>query len=109
MARQVQVEYDVPLERRGDFIRVRIVKEAKTVVDFVVQYEAYIDSQYRPIVRYDGSHGRPHFDVLDWDGEAIEKHWAPLGTTNNQALTDAIDDISTNSDRYYAEYLQRRS
>ena len=86
-----------------------MVKKAKTIVDFVVQYEAYIDGQYRQIVRYDGSHGRPHFDVLDGDGETIEKHWAPLGTTNNQALTDAIHDIDANSDRYFAEYLQRRS
>ena len=78
------------------------------MVDFVVQYEAFIDGQYRPVVRYDGSHGRPHLDVLDWDGESIEKHWAQPGTTNNQALTEAINDIDSNSDRYLAEYLQRR-
>ena len=104
----MRVEYDILLEKRSDVIRVRIVREAKTVVDFVVQYEAYIDGHYRPVVRYDESHGRLHRDVLDWNGEMIEKHWSPPGTTNNQALTEAIHDLNTNADRYHSEYMQRR-
>jgi hypothetical protein len=92
----------------GHAIRVRFVRVGKTVVDFVVQYEVCIDGQWRQVVRYDGSHGRPHRDILDWDGDTIAKRWSPPGTTNNQALTGAVNDIIANSDRYFAEFLKRR-
>jgi hypothetical protein len=98
----------MPLNERGDTVRVRIVRVGRTVVDFVVQYEAYIDEEYRPLVRYDGRHDRPHRDLLDWNGETIEKRWATTGTTNNEALTDAIDDIRRNWEEYLDGFLRRR-
>lgn len=109
MARQVRVDYAITREGESDVIRVRFVRQAKTVVDFVVQLEAYIDGEYRRVVRYDGSHGRPHRDILDWEGRTIEKRWAPAGTTYSRALTEAIRDLVSNSDRYIAEYLRRRA
>ncbi len=85
-----------------------MVREGKTVVDFVVQLEAYVDDRFRPVVRYNGSHGHPHQDTLDWDGETIEKRWSSPGATNNQVATEAIKDVSANAERYIAEYLRRR-
>jgi hypothetical protein len=58
-------EFDIPLSRRGDVIRVRIVRDRMRVVDFVVQCEALLDGEYHAIVRYDGSHNHPHRDLLD--------------------------------------------
>ena len=104
----MRVEYEFPLNERGDFGRVRIVRAGKTVVDYVVQYEALIDGVYRPIIRCDGSHGQPHCDILNWEGATIEKRWAPVGTTANTALTEAIRDIASNWPIYLDDYLQRR-
>lgn len=101
-------EFAVPLKVQGSVVRVRMVREGKTVVDFVVQFEAFVDDRFRPIVRYNGSHGYPHRDTLDWVGETIEKQWAPPGSTNNQVLTEAIHDVSVNAERYIAEFLRRR-
>lgn len=85
-----------------------MVREGKNVVDFVVQLEAYIDDRFRPIIRYNGSHGHPHRDTLDWNGETIEKRWAPPGTTNSHVVTEAIKEVSANAERYIAEFLRRR-
>lgn len=108
MARQVRVEFDIDLKRGGHVIRVRFVRSAKTIGDFVVQLETYAMGHYRPVVRYDGSHGHPHRDLLDWNGKTIAKAWAAPGTSNNQALTDAIDDLHANADRYVTEFLKRQ-
>jgi hypothetical protein len=98
----------IPLNPRGDAIRVRIVRQGKTFVDFVIQYEAFIDGRYRPVVRYDGSHGTPHRDTLDWDDETIKKDWDLEATTHNDAVTEAIDDIQANWERYLDGFLRRR-
>lgn len=82
--------------------------QGKTVVDFVIQYEAFIDGRYRPVVRYDGSHGTPHRDTLDWDDETIKKDWDLEATTHNDAVTEAIDDIQANWERYLDGFLRRR-
>jgi hypothetical protein len=89
-------------------MRVRITRERKRVLDFVVQYEAFIDEAFRPVVRHDGSHGVSHRDLLDWSGATIDKRWAAEGTTMNDALNEAIRDIQSNWEYYRAEFLRRR-
>lgn len=88
-------------------MRVRIVTEGRTVLDFTVQYEAYIEGEHRPVVRYD-CHLGPHRDTLDWNGETIDKHWMPKGIPYNQALDDATADIEANWERYRDDFLRRR-
>ena len=97
----------IPLGPSGDGIRVRIVTEGRTVLDFTVQYEAYIEGEYRPVVRYD-CHLGPHRDTLDWSGRTIHKHWMPKGISYNQALDDATADIEANWERYRDDFLRRR-
>ncbi len=104
----VRVEFDIPLSVHGDAIRVRIVRDGKIVVDFVAQYEAFIDGVHRPVLRYDASHGRPHCDILGWRGETVEKVWLPKGTSHNDALRFAITDIRHNWERYRAGFLRRQ-
>lgn len=108
VTRNVRVEYDINLQGEGRVVRVRFVRTAKTIGDFVVQLETHLDGQFRPVVRYDGSHGHPHRDLLDWDGETIEKRWSPGGMTNSQALTDAIYGLVTNAEQYMVEFVKRR-
>ena len=84
------------------------VTDGPVVKAFVVKLEALIDGEYHEVVRFDGAHGRPHRDTLDWYGKVIHKQWAPIGTTNNQALTNARRDIRENADRYVDAFLRRR-
>lgn len=104
----VRVEFDIPVNAGGDVIRVRIVRAGKVVADFVAQYEAFIDGMHRPVLRYDGSHDRPHCDILGWHGETIEKVWLPDGTSHNDALRLAIGDIPHNWGRHRAGFLRRQ-
>ena len=67
--------WEVALSDDGDFLRYRVVKEDGNVVDFLVQYEATVDSNRVPVVRYDGSHPRCHYDRYTRHGEKSEQHW----------------------------------
>ncbi len=92
----------------GDHIRVRFTTRRGRVSVYTAQYEPLIEGTYRPVVRYDSAHGRPHCDVLDWDGETIEKVWLadePLG----DALNHAIEEIVTGWRELRAAFIRRRS
>lgn len=65
-----EIEFERRL-RNGDQIRYRIKTDRGHVVDFVVQYEVILDGNLLPVVRYDGSHGQGHRDILDSRGETI--------------------------------------
>lgn len=108
MTGEIREEFDIPLNDLGDFTRVRILRQGKQILDFLAQYEALIDNVSYPVIRYDGRHGHPHQDVLDWNGNTIAKVWAPFGMTNGQALTDAIDDISANWEHYRKRFMEMR-
>jgi hypothetical protein len=108
LARQVRREFVAPVNEFGDIMRVRMNRDHNMVVDFVVQFEALIDESFLPVVRYDGSHGVPHRDLLDWSGKTIDKHWAAEGTTMGDALTEAIRDIRSNWEYYREAFLRRR-
>jgi len=74
-----------------DRLRVRAKIEKDEVVGFSVQYEAALEKQWRPIVRYDTAHGFTHRDIIHPDGR-IEKQ--PLFFPNlNIAFTFAVQDL----------------
>jgi hypothetical protein len=57
----------------------------------VVQYEAFIENEWCPIVRYDTSHGFAHKDIMHHDGKQEKQ---PLYFPNlNMAFTFAIQDL----------------
>ena len=92
----------------GDRIRVRFTTRRGRMVVYTAQYEALIEGAHRPVVRYDSAHGRPHYDVLDWDGETIEKVWLP-DEEFGRALTDAIREIEEQWSEFREAFLRRRS
>lgn len=52
-----------------DRLRVHFVTERGRVIAIVViQYEAYIDGEWRAIVRFDEAHGYFHRDVMSPEG-----------------------------------------
>ena len=91
---------------REDRIRVRFGVETGVVIDFVVQYEAEIRSQWRCVVRYDLAHGFLHRDRPDPLGELTIKEPVAHGTLA-EAMTEAIREIKANWPDYRRWYEGR--
>ena len=89
-------------ESDRDRYRLYCVTESGQVAIFRVQYEAFIDGQWRPIVRYDTAHGFPHRDLLhpDRPGEKTEYR----GHDHAEVLTLGQEDIKRNWQTYRAQY-----
>ena len=92
---------------RGDVVRVRFTTERGRVTVYTAQYEALVEGTSYPVVRYDSAHGRPHRNLLDWNGATVEKDWwdeFDLGV----ALNRAIDEIDDNWEAFRDSFLRRR-
>jgi hypothetical protein len=72
------------------------------IVEFRIQYEAFIAGYWHPIVRYDSAHGQPHRDVLHLDNSET-KEWYP-GYRNADVLSIGQRDIMANWPGYRAKY-----
>ncbi len=75
---------------------ISLPSEIKAII--VIQYEAYIDGKWCPVVRFDEAHGFFHRDVMAPSGEQ-EKIVEP-DSDKGVALTQAIEDIKQHW-RYY--------
>ncbi len=91
----------------GDRYRVRIRSERGQVVRYTVQYEVWVEGRFYPAIRYDNAHGRPHLDVLGWDGELVYKAWLSA-TSFGEAATKGIIDIKSNWHRHREEFMRRK-
>ncbi len=100
-----EIEFLYPLSASGDDrLRVKAFKEHGGVTGFTVQYEAYIQDEWRPIVRYDTSHGFAHKDLLH-PGGRVDKQ--PLYLPDyNLAFTFAIQDLTIGWSWYRRGYLE---
>jgi hypothetical protein len=78
-------------------------------VHFTVQYETEVNDELKPVVRYDTAHGFAHCDTLGWNGETI--HWQPMHNRDTfaEAMTEAIADLTSNWERYRADFMRRRT
>ena len=72
------------------------------IVEFRIQYEAFIAGRWHPIVRYDSAHGQPHRDVLHPSGPEM-KEWY-RGYRNAEVLSIGQRDIVANWPGYRALY-----
>jgi hypothetical protein len=78
------------------------VLEKKQIVEFRVQYEAYIASAWHTIVRYDTAHGFAHRDIMHPDGTETKttfQHW-----DYGQVLTFGERDLKQNWSTYRRNY-----
>lgn len=76
-----------------DRLRVKASKRRGRIVSFVVQYEAFIQDQWRAVARYDTGHRFAHKDILHPDG-LVDKQ--PLHFANlNLAFTFAVQDLKS--------------
>ena len=85
-----------------DRLRISAFKRKGKITKFVVQYEALIKGKWRPVVRYDTSHGFAHKDIIHWNGEEEKQplHFGDL----NAAFTFAIQDLKTSWKWYRIGY-----
>ena len=75
-----------------DRLRIAFATERGAVTQIViVQYEAEIGGQWRPLVRYDMAHGYLHRDVIGPEGTA-EKLKTPY-TNLGEALQQALEEL----------------
>jgi hypothetical protein len=77
------------------------LRQKNGIAKFVVQYEALINERWRPIVRYDTSHGFAHKDIIHFRDEEDKQ---PLYFQDfNMAFTFAIQDLKTSQVRLWGQ------
>ncbi|MFQ6091957.1 MAG: hypothetical protein ACE5OR_04640 [bacterium] len=79
--------------KETDPLRMKLVTEKGKVVSLLVQYETYIEDQWRAIVRYNTAHGFPHRDVIHPNGgeEKFSLSFPDLKTALQYAEQDIKD------------------
>jgi len=91
--------------RLKDRIRLRFQTDKGEVIDLVLQYEAMINDEWFPIVRYDCAHGFFHRDLLHPNGDKEKK---ALDVPNLKfAFTFARQDIEDKWEWYKEQYLKK--
>lgn len=85
-----------------DRLRIRFTVHKGKITQLVVQYEALIDEQWEPIVRYDTAHGYLHRDLYRRGREEPIKDEVSFRDLN-EGLNRAIDDLR----RHWQLYKQR--
>ena len=64
-------------EQRLNRYRHYHVWQGNEIVEFRIQFEAFIDGQWHPVMRYDTAHGQAHRDMLH-PGGSETKEWFAL-------------------------------
>lgn len=108
-----RLERDFTREMEGDTtgrhrMRVRFESKGKNIVAFMLQDETLLDGTWRPVLRYDTSHGEAHRDTYDPSGEQIDKLW--LGVTEppfNELFTSKYEDLKLNWRHLFQAFLNR--
>jgi hypothetical protein len=98
-----EIEFLYPLDAEGDDrLRIKALKKRGVIAGFVVQYEAFLRDDWRPIVRYDTAHGFAHKDLIHPGGETEKQ---PLYLPDyNMAFTFAIQDLKISWSWYRKAY-----
>ena len=86
-----------------DRLRVHFLTEnGKVIAILVVQYEAFINGEWRAIVRYDEAHGFFHRDILSPSGKQTKT--PESAEQKGLALTQALEDVKRNWRSYRRVY-----
>ena len=81
-------------DKRQNRYRHYHVWEGNQIVEFRIQFEAWVDGEWYPIVRYDTAHEQPHRDLIHVDGSET-KEWFSIYTVA-EILTIGQRDIMEN-------------
>ena len=97
------VRFIIPLQGSPiDRYRHYHLTDKRAVKEFIIQYEANIDGEWREIVRYDTAHGRAHKDVLHPDSAQTKEEFPYY--TQAEVLMLGQNDIRRNWKKYRAQY-----
>jgi hypothetical protein len=89
-------------DEEEDRLRVAAFIRKRRVLRFLVQYECLLRGEWRPIVRYDTTHGFAHKDLVHHGGGVSKK---PLSFQDfNTALTFAIQELKASWKWYRLAY-----
>ncbi|MCI0555920.1 MAG: hypothetical protein L0287_33675 [Anaerolineae bacterium] len=77
------------------------VSDGREIVEFRIQMEAFVNTDWFAVVRYDTAHGQPHRDILHPSGDQT-KDWFE-GYSVSEVLTIGQKDIMEN----WAVYRER--
>ena len=72
--------------------------DGKHVVEFRIQYEAWIEGEWHAVVRYDSAHAKPHRDLLHAGGSTTKSFFE--GYSNAEVLTLGQRDVMENWEAY---------
>jgi hypothetical protein len=99
-------EYFVYLDGVSDRLRIRYDIDKGKVIDFVIQYESFLNNKWIAIVRYDCAHGFFHRDELFAKGEQIKTE-IDIQDLNSAALY-AEQDLRDRWNWYKEQYLKHK-
>lgn len=77
--------------------------EKGKVVNFIVQLEVKVGSEWKPVIRYDCTHGFAHIDRYNIRGQ---KEKEELLLSYEESLTLADEDININWEAYKDRFLE---
>lgn len=79
------------------------ILEKQQIVEFSIQYEAFIRGMWHPIVRYDSTHGFGHRDLVHPDGSETKTTFRDWDYA--QVLTYGERDLKQNWKIYRQNYM----
>jgi len=80
------------------------VSEKGQIIEFRIQYEAYLEGRWRAIVRYDTAHGFAHRDVMHPNGTQTKTSFQPFDFAT--MLTYGERDLKRNWASYCEDYIR---
>lgn len=89
-------------EATSDRYRLICTTVKGVVTIFCVQYEIFLEGEWRTVIRYDTAHGFPHCDIIHSDGSETKIEYK--GRSNAEVLTIGQKDIQHNWHKHRARY-----
>ena len=74
------------------------------VTEFMIQYEAFIDGRWHPVLRHDSAHGQAHRDLLHPDGAQSKEMYPDYSYA--EIMTIGQRDIIENWLTYRTDYVK---
>jgi hypothetical protein len=87
----------------NDRLRFKFRKDKGEILDLVVQYEAFLQEEWKVIVRYDCAHGFFHRDIIHPNGDKDKK--AIEVPDLKYAFTFARQDLEDRWEWYKEQYI----
>ena len=89
-----------------DRVRISFSEKRGLIVHFIIQYIAFMQGEWREIMRYDTCHGYAHKHTFYLKGEAYIIDLTEPGDRLNEMFTEYSNDIKQNFRRIKENFLR---